>query len=294
MPCAVIEVLVVAGVADQRPAGAVRLAEEVGHGRAGEPALSRLAAADPLGERAAPARASPGSCPRRRPCWPRTPRTASRRRRASARRGSAHAANAAVVAGRRSRTGRPSAGRSSRCSSRHSSGGFSWYCSGLHRLGDHECRPSAPTTTRARSVDGSPPLAWPRIPVTRPSSIEELVDGEALADLGAGLGGGVDQQLVEHGAARAVRDGAVGGARRARERERAEVERVGVDRRAAGRHEPVEQAPAVAARRRPAGGRRGWRPCRSGRSPGRRAGPGSPCGPAASRSASRRSGRRRR
>ena len=33
-----------------------------------------------------------------------------------------------------------------------------------------ECLPSAPTTTRARSVTVAPPLAWPRMPVTRPSS----------------------------------------------------------------------------------------------------------------------------
>ena len=42
-------ILVVAGVADERPAGSVRLAEEVGHGAAVE-ALLAGRAADPLGE----------------------------------------------------------------------------------------------------------------------------------------------------------------------------------------------------------------------------------------------------
>ena len=35
---------------------------------------------------------------------------------------------------------------------------------------------------------------------------QDLLDGEAFANLRAGLGGGVDQQLVEDRAPRAVRD----------------------------------------------------------------------------------------
>jgi hypothetical protein len=46
-----------------------------------------------------------------------------------------------------------------------------------------------------------------------PSAVDDHVgDGEALADLGAGLGGRLDQQLVQDGAAGAVGDGGVVGA----------------------------------------------------------------------------------
>ena len=44
------------------------------------------------------------------------------------------------------------------------------YRSGSTAFATIECLPSAPITTFARSVTVSPPLAWPRIPVTRPSS----------------------------------------------------------------------------------------------------------------------------
>ncbi|MCU1450310.1 MAG: hypothetical protein JWP02_2480, partial [Acidimicrobiales bacterium] len=56
---------------------------------------------------------------------------------------------------------------------------------------------------------------------------DDLIKGEALTHLGARVGGGVDEDLVEHRSARRVpgRD-AVTGSRRARDRERPEVERV--------------------------------------------------------------------
>jgi hypothetical protein len=38
-------------------------------------------------------------------------------------------------------------------------------------LATTELRPSAPTTTRARSTTARPPRSWPRTPVTTPSSI---------------------------------------------------------------------------------------------------------------------------
>jgi hypothetical protein len=41
---------------------------------------------------------------------------------------------------------------------------------------------------------------------------DELLDGEPLADLGAGLGGGVDQQLVQHSAPGGVGDRVLRGA----------------------------------------------------------------------------------
>jgi hypothetical protein len=74
---------------------------------------------------------------------------------------------------------------------------------------------------------------------------QQLADGEALPDLGACLGGRVDEQLVQHGAPRPVGDRRLVGARSAGDRERAEVERVGVDRRAAGGDEPIQQPPPL-------------------------------------------------
>src|SRR5688572_2167047 len=72
---------------------------------------------------------------------------------------------------------------------------------------------------------------------------QDLLDREAFADLGAGLRRGLDQLLVEDGPARAIADGGFIRARRAFDREGAEVVGVGVDRRASGRHEAIEQAP---------------------------------------------------
>jgi hypothetical protein len=69
------------------------------------------------------------------------------------------------------------------------------------------------------------------------------VDGEALAHLGARFGRGVEQQLVEHGAARTVGDGGIRRSRRSFYGDRAEVERIGMNRRAARREKPVEQPP---------------------------------------------------
>ena len=72
---------------------------------------------------------------------------------------------------------------------------------------------------------------------------QNLLDGEAFADLGATLSRGVDQQLVEYGPPWTVRDRCLACSWRASDRERTKVEGVGVDRRAPGRHQPIEQAP---------------------------------------------------
>jgi len=72
---------------------------------------------------------------------------------------------------------------------------------------------------------------------------DDVLDGETLADLRACLGRAVDEQLVEHGASRTVRDRGVGCPRASGDRERAEVERVRVDRRTTGCREPLEQSP---------------------------------------------------
>jgi hypothetical protein len=72
---------------------------------------------------------------------------------------------------------------------------------------------------------------------------EELLDGEFLADLDACPGRAVHEQLVENGAAWAVRDGRVGRAGFSGNGEDAEVEAESVDRRAPGRGELVAQAP---------------------------------------------------
>ena len=84
----------------------------------------------------------------------------------------------------------------------------------------------------------SGPLCRPHVPPR-----QNLLDGEAFADLGAALSRGVDQQLVEYGPPWAVRDRCLSCAWRASDRERTKVEGVGVDRRAPGRHQPIEQAP---------------------------------------------------
>ena len=72
----------------------------------------------------------------------------------------------------------------------------------------------------------------------------DLLDGEALTDLRTGFGCGVDEQLVEDRPPWAIGDGVLVRARGAGDGERAEVEGVGVDRRASGRHQPVEQPPS--------------------------------------------------
>ena len=46
---------------------------------------------------------------------------------------------------------------------------------------------------------------------------DQLVDDEAFTNLGAGIGGGVNQQFVENRAPWTKRDGSVGGSRRAGE-----------------------------------------------------------------------------
>jgi hypothetical protein len=74
---------------------------------------------------------------------------------------------------------------------------------------------------------------------------EDFLDGESLAGLGPRRGGGVDEQLVEDGPARGIGDRGVGSAGRARDGERAKVERIGVDRRAPRRQELVEESPSV-------------------------------------------------
>ena len=72
----------------------------------------------------------------------------------------------------------------------------------------------------------------------------DLLDGERLAHLHPGLDRGLDQQRVEHRPPRTVGvRRAVGRSRGARDRERAEVERVRRDRRATGGLEPLEQSP---------------------------------------------------
>ena len=72
---------------------------------------------------------------------------------------------------------------------------------------------------------------------------QDLLDGEPLPDLRPRLGRGVDQQLVQHGPPGGVGDRALVGAGRPGDGEGAEVDRVGVDRRAPGRRDQVEQPP---------------------------------------------------
>ena len=122
--------------------------------------------------------------------------------------------------------------------------GLSWYCSGRTAWATFELRPSAPMTTRARADRHPPGLVVALDADDRPALADDLADGEALADLGAGLRRGLDEQVVEHGPPRRVRGRAPSArAWRAGERERAEVERVALDRRAARGDDGVEEPP---------------------------------------------------
>ena len=73
---------------------------------------------------------------------------------------------------------------------------------------------------------------------------DDLVDRESFANLGAGSSGGVDEERVEHGTARGVRNGAATGRQGgAGDGDRSEVERVRVDRGTARRDDLVEETP---------------------------------------------------
>ena len=155
--------------------------------------------------------------------------------------------------------------------------------------------PSAPITTGACACSPAAALRVTADARHRPVGRQDLVDREALAQLRARLDRRVDQQLVEDGAARAVR------ARRPR-RSAAASRRSSPARSRTSRSRPAgtrspraaPAGPSARARPRPADARGGWTSCRSGTSPCRPAAPGSPCGRAASRSASPRSALRRR
>ena len=73
---------------------------------------------------------------------------------------------------------------------------------------------------------------------------DDVGDGEAFSDLGSRFGCCVDEQLVQHRPSGAVGDGSIGGSWLPGDREGAEIERVGVDRRASRCREPVEQSPS--------------------------------------------------
>ena len=76
----------------------------------------------------------------------------------------------------------------------------------------------------------------------------EPVDGEPLSHLDARVGGGLDQDPVQDGAAQRVGVSHVTHRRwRALQRERAEVKRVVADRRGTGGGDPRQQTPALQA-----------------------------------------------
>ena len=139
-------------------------------------------------------------------------------------------------------------------------------------LATAEWRPSAPTTSCAVSVRRhhrrAPADAGHAVAVPH-----QLIEGEALAHLGAGRARRVDEQLVEQRAARAVdRVAPSNSGKRPRST-------TGRDRSAprtpAGcpPQEPRRASPSAAAARRRAPGPGGWRACRSGSRRGRRRGP---------------------
>jgi hypothetical protein len=72
---------------------------------------------------------------------------------------------------------------------------------------------------------------------------QDFLDGESLAHFRACLGSCIDQQFVEDRPPRTEGDRCCLGSWRTRNREWAEIEAIGVDRRAAGCHQAVEQTP---------------------------------------------------
>ena len=115
---------------------------------------------------------------------------------------------------------------------------------GPHRAGDQRVQPVGPDDHPGPLGDGGPALGAAADAGHPPVVDEQVGDGEPLPHLGARLGRGVEEDLVQHGPPRAVGDRGVGGPGGAGEGERAEVEGVGVDRWAPGRDDPVEQPPA--------------------------------------------------
>jgi hypothetical protein len=73
---------------------------------------------------------------------------------------------------------------------------------------------------------------------------QDAFDGEVFADVHSGFGRCIDEQLVQNGTPRAIGDRKRPGSRCAFDRERAKIEGVGLDGRATGRNEAVEQAPS--------------------------------------------------
>ena len=74
---------------------------------------------------------------------------------------------------------------------------------GAHRAGDQRVPAVGADDHPGALGDGGAGTAVAADAGEVPVVGEDLMDGEALADLGSRLGGGVDEQLVEHGAARA-------------------------------------------------------------------------------------------
>lgn len=68
---------------------------------------------------------------------------------------------------------------------------------------------------------------------------QDFVDGEAFADFRAGLSCGIDKELVQYRASRAVRDRCFACAWRTGNREGTKIESVGVDRRATSRRQAI-------------------------------------------------------
>ena len=159
------EVLVVAGIADQRPAGAEGLAEIVRDRGADEALLARRAARTRSANAGAISSVGEVVPSMSRLFGVELLDGPAARSRASGRRSSA-TPRTRGPRGRRSRSGRSSAARSSRCSSRLQLRLL------VVLLGANRRRPASAgrrrRRRRERSVTVSPPLPWPRMP-TEPS-----------------------------------------------------------------------------------------------------------------------------
>ena len=113
----------------------------------------------------------------------------------------------------------------------------------LHSLGDERVQSVGADHDPGPLGDGLTALGVSANPDDPVVVEQHLLDGEPFADLGAGRGGGVDEQLVQDDASWGVGHRCVVRPGGAADHERAEVEHERVDGRASGRRQLVQQPP---------------------------------------------------
>ncbi len=201
-PCAPIGSFQYAGVADERPARSPRHAQVAGQPAEGPHAVERRGRREPVGQLG---RRRHERSHGARPMPPRPTRAgvdaANTHVLVAVRRDEAGAGvgpeDPLVAVRRRARTSSRTRRRWPRCLAARSSAPTA--------SATTERRPSAPTTQRARVSHRTPRPSRPSTPSTRPvRSRMTSVMRRAVVERGAGGASGVDEDRVEHGAARGV------------------------------------------------------------------------------------------